>query len=226
MKSANKVWLGRMDYKEAWDIQHRLHRLRVEDKIDDTVLFLEHPHVITMGKRDKSELILLSDDELAKRGVSVFRTERGGEVTYHGPGQLVAYFIIRIDKGMSVKKLVYNIEEAAIAFLSTVGIQSSRDDKYPGVWVGRNKIMALGIAIRDRVTMHGLALNVTTDLSCFDWIVPCGIRDKGVTSIEQETCKKYSLLDTAEGYASEFARLFCYQLTDRKVTELLNGHKS
>ncbi|MEM5948317.1 lipoyl(octanoyl) transferase LipB [Spirochaetia bacterium 38H-sp] len=222
MQKANIIQLGYMDYKEAWDIQHRLHTLRKEDKIIDTILIVEHPHVITMGTRNKSELILLSQEELKAKSVSVYKTERGGEVTYHGPGQLVIYFIIKIQKGLSVKKLVHDIEEAAIRALSEVGIKAGRDEKHPGVWTGNDKIMALGIAIRDRVTMHGLALNVTTDLSCFDWIVPCGIKDRGVTSIEKETGTTYSLEEIATIYARHFAELFSYNLSAAELSDVLS----
>ncbi len=202
--------LGKIAYGEALELQKRLVIERQEERIPDTLLLLEHPPVITRGKRTAEEDLLLTPEELAEKGVELFDVDRGGEATYHGPGQLVGYLIFHLYQHQRrLKRFVYNIEEVFISILGErYGIEAGRDDHHRGVWVGSDKIAAIGISLHRGVTMHGFAFNINTNLDHFSWIVPCGIRDKGVTSLEKLAGASVDL-DTlkplvAEGFASQF----------------------
>jgi lipoyl(octanoyl) transferase len=179
---------GRLDYKEALDLQEKLMYQRQQNEIPDTLILLEHTPVLTLGRRGEYENILLSKETLEAQGVKIYEVSRGGDVTYHGPGQIVGYPIMDLSQmGKDVKEYVYKIEEVFIRLLlNEFGIKADRDEKkYTGVWVGNEKITAIGIAVKRWVTMHGFAFNVNTDLSHFHWINPCGITDKGVTSVQK-----------------------------------------
>jgi len=179
---------GSVPYDEALQWQYDLVEKRRSGLIDDTLILLEHPPVLTTGRRQQEHNILVDTDAL---GVPVIRTNRGGEVTYHGPGQLVGYLIVDLSSfSRKVKQFVFNLEEVFVQFLKDeYDIQAQRHDKHRGVWVGDSKITAIGLAIEREITMHGFAFNINTDLEHFKWIVPCGIQDKGVTSLEQLTGK-------------------------------------
>jgi len=179
---------GSVPYDEALQWQYDLVEKRRSGLIDDTLILLEHPPVLTTGRRQQEHNILVDTDAL---GVPVIRTNRGGEVTYHGPGQLVGYLIVDLSSfSRKVKQFVFNLEEVFVQFLKNeYDIQAQRHDKHRGVWVGDSKITAIGLAIEREITMHGFAFNINTDLEHFKWIVPCGIQDKGVTSLEQLTGK-------------------------------------
>jgi|SRR5665648_61596 len=184
----NVVSLGRIDYKEALDIQEKLLILRQQRKIDNTLLLLEHPPVITLGRRGIYSNIIAPREELDANRISIYEVSRGGDVTYHGPGQIVGYPIVDLkDLNKGVKDFVWGIEEIFICLLKKqYDITAHREEKkYTGVWVGDEKITAIGIAVKNWVTMHGFAFNVNTDLEHFKWINPCGITDKGVTSLEK-----------------------------------------
>ena len=184
----NIVRLGLMDYAEALRIQERLLALRQEDKIGDTLLLVEHPAVLTLGRRGEYSHILTSRQLLEASGVSIYEVNRGGDVTYHGPGQIVGYPIMNLaQQDKDVKKFVWNIEEVFIRLLKQeYGITAQRDEnKYTGVWIGNEKITAIGIAVKHWVTMHGFAFNVNTRLEHFAWIVPCGLTDRGITSVQK-----------------------------------------
>ncbi|MFQ3621175.1 MAG: lipoyl(octanoyl) transferase LipB [Spirochaetales bacterium] len=187
--------LGLVPYQKAWALQETLRKLRTQEKIPNTLLLLEHPPVITLGRRAQEGDILLDFPTLHSRGVEVVRIDRGGEVTYHGPGQLVGYLIfhLSITKG-SIKELVNLLEKALISALQMFGIKGHQNSRHRGVWVGEEKIAALGLSVSHQVTTHGFALNVCTDLSAFRWIVPCGIRNAGVTSMEQVLGTSISLV--------------------------------
>lgn len=181
------ILLGTVPYGEALQIQYELREKRQQNLIPDTLLLLEHPSVITLGKQANTGDILLSPDLLEKKGIEIVEIERGREVTYHGPGQIVGYIFFHMDivKG-DVGRLISQIEEVFIRVLKDgYGLTAGRDAEHRGVWFGREKITAVGIAIRKRVTMHGFAFNINTDLSHFSWIVPCGIQDRSVTSLEK-----------------------------------------
>lgn len=184
----NTVRLGLMDYAEALRIQERLLALRQEGGIDDTLLLVEHPAVLTLGRRGEYSHILASRELLEESGVSIYEVNRGGDVTYHGPGQLVGYPIMDLARqGKDIKKFVWNIEEVFIRLLEQeFGIIAHRDEnKYTGVWIGNEKITAIGIAVKRWVSMHGFAFNVNTRLEDFGWIVPCGLSDRGITSVQK-----------------------------------------
>lgn len=182
--------LGFVDYKEAWDLQYRIHEQRVTGKSKDHLLLLEHPNTYTLGKTaDRSHLI--GDEEFLKeKNISVYDIDRGGDITYHGPGQIVGYPIINLNEWhQDTHKYLRALEEVIIRVCFEFGLIGKRDPKYTGVWIDEKKIAAIGIKVSRWVTMHGFAFNVNTDLSLFNGIIPCGISDKDVTSLSKETNK-------------------------------------
>jgi lipoyl(octanoyl) transferase len=202
---------GRLDYKEALDLQEKMMLLRQQNEIPDTLILLEHPPVLTLGRRGEYENILLSKDVLEAQGVKIYEVSRGGDVTYHGPGQIVGYPIRDLSPmGKDIKEYVYKIEEVFIRLLlNEFGIKADRDEKkYTGVWVGNEKITAIGVAVKRWVTMHGFAFNVNTDLSHFHWINPCGITDKGVTSVQKLLGKEMDFAKMNELVIKYFCEVF------------------
>ena len=185
-------WLGRTDYRVAWARQHALVTARAAGEIPDTLLLLEHPAVLTLGRQADAGHVRVSLAELDARGIQLIRVERGGEVTYHGPGQLVAYPIVRLaDRGILLRPFVRALEAAMSETCATYGVTAGRRDGHPGCWVAADspaprKIGALGIRIERGVSYHGIALNVTTRLEDFGLIDPCGMPDVAVTSIATE----------------------------------------
>jgi lipoate-protein ligase B len=170
------VALGRANYEETLDLQRRLHARRVAGEIPDVVLTVEHPPVFTLGRSGSRQHVLASAEDLKREGIAIFEVERGGDVTYHGPGQLVVYPILDLrDHGRDVKRYVAALEEAAIRTLADVGIEAGRRPGYPGVWVKARKIASIGVYVRHWVTRHGLALNVAVDRAHFAMINPCGL---------------------------------------------------
>lgn len=180
-------FLGYKEYSEALRTQNRLLQLRQQKQIEDILLLLVHPPVITVGSRGSAANILVSETFLKSLGISLYKSNRGGDVTYHGPGQIVGYPILDLkqhDKDLS--KYIRKIEETFIRLLKNeYHVLAGRDPKHPGVWVGNEKITAIGCTIKRWVTMHGFAFNVNTNLEHFTWITPCGIADKGVTSLQK-----------------------------------------
>ena len=177
--------LGRVEYGRALELQRELWRLRVEDAIPDTLVLLEHEPVITLGRSAKASNLLVSEAELARRGVALYRIERGGDVTFHGPGQLVGYPVFQLRRG-----LVHHVETLAAALVAVcaeLGISAQWRSDPAGVWVGRDKVAAFGLHVHQGVAIHGFALNVTTPLEAFGAIVPCGLRAAGVTSLAELT---------------------------------------
>jgi len=181
------VDLGVMPYPEAWDLQARLVEARVSGSLpNDVVLVLEHPAVFTLGKRGGRENLLVPEETLARQGIPIVQVERGGNITYHAPGQLVLYPIIHLERaGIKVVDLVDRLEDVMIRTCAEWGIPAGRNPLNRGVWVGLKKIGAIGIAVRRGVSFHGMALNVNIDLTPFGWIQPCGLKGVGVTSIAQ-----------------------------------------
>jgi lipoyl(octanoyl) transferase len=188
-------WLGRTSYRDAWDLQHRLVTARVAGDVGDQLLLLEHEPVLTLGRHSDPAHVLATPAELAVRGIELIRTERGGEVTYHGPGQLTAYTIIKLaDRGLLIRPLVRALEAALIETCAAFGVSADRRDGYPGCWCGDGgrKIGALGIRIERGVSYHGIALNVTVSLADFALIDACGMPDVESTSIEREGGPEYA----------------------------------
>lgn len=201
--------LGTVDYAEAHELQKELQSKRIAGKIEDTVLLLEHPPVLTLGRSAKDEHVLARPEVLEAHGVSVHEVGRGGDVTYHGPGQLVAYPIVDLKPDRKdVRKYVWSLEEAMIRTCADFGLRASRIDGLNGTWIRDRKVGAVGVRISRWVTMHGLALNANSDLSYFDLIVPCGIQDKAVTSLSEELDRTVEVADIVEPLATHFAALF------------------
>lgn len=205
---------GTVDYAEAWDKQKELFDVRVAAKAPGTVssesftdkaVFCEHPHVYTLGKSGFMENLLLSNNNLKEKGVSFFKTDRGGDITYHGPGQIVVYPIFDLEHfGIGLKQYIHNLEESVIRTIAQFGVKGERLDGATGVWLdttipGRTrKICAIGVKSSRFITMHGLALNINTDLNYFNYINPCGFTDKGVTSLQNETGETQSMEECRE----------------------------
>ena len=174
--------LGHRPYREVWDLQKEMQAKRINTQIEDTLILVEHEPVYTLGKNADENHLLQNRDE----SVDVFQIERGGDITFHGPGQLVGYPILDLSNyKKSVSWYMRTLEQVTIDVLDEIGIEAKRSEGLTGVWVGDEKIAAQGVRISRWVTMHGFALNVNTDLSFYDGIIPCGIFDHGVTSIEQ-----------------------------------------
>ena len=185
MTAIQWVFLGRMDYKEAWDLQRDLAEARIRGEIPNTLLLLEHPPTYTLGRRGGDSDLLLPAEDLKLHGAAVINVDRGGQATFHGPGQLVAYPILNLKEwGEGPLRYVRTLESVVLSVLQEFGVGAIRIDKLTGVWVGDKKIAAIGLKISRGVTMHGFALNVSTDLVWFQHIVPCGVPDKDVTSME------------------------------------------
>ena len=218
--------LGLMPYREAWALQERLHEEVKAAKLQgvDTVnylLFVEHPHVYTLGKSGDEANMLISAIQLQAKHAEFVKVNRGGDITYHGPGQLVVYPIIDMANfGLGVKDYVDRLEEVVIRTIEEYGIKGERLEGATGVWIEAHtprarKICAIGIRCSRFVTMHGFALNVNTDLNYFHYINPCGFRDKGVTSIAQELGQEISLQEVKERVKHHFVDLFGMELTDK-----------
>jgi len=184
---ARLVDLGLRSYREVWDLQHELHEAVSSGAAPETWIFVEHTPVVTLGRTAKEENLLLSREALAARGVDLVQIERGGDVTYHGPGQLVVYPIRRLERFREVVPLVRALEGAIIDACAQFGIAAERWSEHAGVWVGSNQICAIGLAVQKMTSLHGIALNVNTELSYDTLINPCGLTDRGITSLSRET---------------------------------------
>lgn len=202
---------GLIDYASAWDKQKELFEERVAAKapgsteikeklLPNLAVFCEHPHVYTLGKSGVVENLLVNNQMLAEQGVSFFRTDRGGDITYHGPGQIVVYPIFDLEHfNIGLRRFIFNLEEAVIRLISSYGLKGERLPGATGVWLDvsvpgkTRKICAIGVKSSRFVTMHGLAMNINTDLSYFNFINPCGFTDKGVTSLQKETGVEHSM---------------------------------
>ena len=201
------AFLGRVPYWDAWELQRRLHSRVARAQIPDQLLLLEHPHVYTLGKRGKESDVTATAERLKELGAEVHRVDRGGQATYHGPGQLVGYPIIGLRRwGGGPLRYVQALEQVLITTLAELGIDAQSEDRPIGVWVGDAKIAAIGVRISQGVTMHGFALNVCPDLSYFGHIVPCGIPDGGVTSISKLLSKKVEVEEVAPALVQHFGR--------------------
>lgn len=203
------VQLGCCDYQEACSLQKKLLKLRIGRKIPDTLVILQHPPVYTIGRKGGRKNILVGPDVLSREGITVCETDRGGDITYHGPGQIVGYPILDLNQhGRDVHRLIRLYEEVVIRLLEGYGIQGCRVPEYPGVWVGSEKICAIGIGVSNWVTFHGFALNVNTNLVHFSFITPCGINGRGVTSMERILGGKADESAVAGELAGIFGRVF------------------
>ncbi len=205
----NFFWLGQQPYQPVWSLQQRLHRLQIEGSIRDTVLLLEHDHVYTLGKNADENHLLPS----YPRDAEVIRIDRGGDITYHGPGQLVGYPIIDLHRyRQSVSWYMRSLEEVIIQTLGAFNLQCRRKEGLPGVWTEDEKICAMGVRLSRWITMHGFALNVAPDMSYFTGMIPCGIFEFGVTSIAQQTSPCPDMTNVIEHFCRIFKRIFIENL--------------
>ncbi len=203
--------LGQIDYKEAWDLQKLFFEKRLKDEITDTLLLLEHPHTYTLGKTADKNNLVGDDNYLKEKGIKVYDIDRGGDITYHGPGQIVGYAIFDLKNWKQDTNLyLRSLEEVIIKTCSELGLQTTRMNKHTGVWIDDRKICAFGIKVSRWITMHGFALNVNTDLELFNGIIPCGITDKGVTSLQKELSKKFDIQNVKEVIVKNVKNVFEY----------------
>lgn len=219
--------LGQVAYREAYRLQTDLLSRRINGDIGDTLLLLEHPPTITVGKSGRVENILVSPAELAEKGIPLFFVDRGGDVTYHGPGQLVGYPIIDLkNRGKDLHQYVHNLEEAVIRTLDDFGIRGGRDRSHRGVWVKRREIAAIGLRVSKWVTVHGFALNIDADLAPFSLINPCGFSDRGATSMAEVLGREIAMTAVTERLMARFAEVFQVRLetgSDNLARAVLNN---
>jgi lipoate-protein ligase B len=212
--------LGMIEYEDALRLQNRLAEARKEEKIGDVLLLLQHPPVITMGKSGKVQNVLATQPTLQEKRIKVIFTDRGGDVTYHGPGQLVVYPILNLRPyGLSVPGYVWNLEEMGIRLLASYGIPAGRIEKLRGVWVGNEKIAALGVHLSNWVSKHGLALNVNTDLDPFDLINPCGT-GRRVTSMAKILGRELPMEEIESLMLQSFGEVFSVRLNSEPLKGL------
>jgi lipoyl(octanoyl) transferase len=213
--------LETFDYETCLKLQHAVHEARVEGLLPDTLLLVEHPHVLTFGRSAHEENVLVSDSALQQQGIPCVHIERGGDVTYHGPGQLIAYPIFRLPKSIGILDFVEKLEAVMIQVLKEYGIAGERNSRNRGVWVGNRKIGFVGIAVRRGVAFHGLALNVSPDLSFFQMIHPCGLKKVQITSMSDLLEKAVPLNTLKKRLACHFEKTFAITLKQVKRDDLL-----
>lgn len=203
--------LGLLDYQQAWDIQKLTFEKRYENKIADVLFLLEHPNTYTLGKvADKNHLIG-SEKYLNENKISIYDIDRGGDITYHGPGQIVGYPIINLcEWKKDTHKYLRALEEVIINVCEEFGLKAERNPDYTGVWIKDKKIAAIGIKVSRWITMHGFAFNVNTNLDLFQGIIPCGINDKDVTSLEKQLGQKFDIMKVKQSLRSSFMKVFAY----------------
>ena len=213
--SVRACWLGSAPYRAVWDLQAELVAAVREGSAPDTLLLLEHPHVFTLGKAGKADDLLWDADERARREVDVIWSDRGGEATYHGPGQLVGYPILDLAHfEMTIPQYLEKVEQSVIEYLSELGITSEPGGQgLTGVWSNGEKVAAIGIKLNRSIVSHGFALNLTTDLDYFDGIIPCGHLDKRPTSVTALTGQRIDTEAAAHAYARHFEKVFGINLT-------------
>lgn len=210
LKRVRASWLGSTGYREAWDLQAELVAAVKDGREPDTLLLLEHPHVFTMGKAARAEHVLWDEAERDRRSVDVIWSDRGGEATYHGPGQLVGYPVADLARlGMTIPGYIEALERSLIDYMAELGVVSEPGGAgLTGVWSGGRKVAAIGIKLNRPVVSHGFALNLTTDLDYFSGIVPCGHAELKATSVEELTGRRIDVQAAARDYARHFERVF------------------
>ncbi|PKB70357.1 MAG: hypothetical protein BZY77_00375 [SAR202 cluster bacterium Io17-Chloro-G5] len=208
------VWLGDLDYQKAYDLQLSLVEKVLSGQEPNTLLMLEHPHVYTKGRLSKDSDVLLTEEELAAKGIPVYETDRGGQVTYHGPGQLVVYPIVNLKGWGGPVKYVRALEQVVIATLTEMGITANRESGNTGVWTSQGKLSAIGVKISRGIAFHGFALNVNTDLAYYQNIIPCGIADRPVTSMASILGQPVDIELVRYGMVYQFGREFGWRMED------------
>jgi lipoate-protein ligase B len=216
------VDLGMMGYNEAWKLQSDIVSARVNGIIDtDIILFLEHPAVFTLGRRGGLDHLLVSEEFLKTSGIPIIHVERGGNITFHGPGQLVAYPIVNLNaRRIGVVDFVEALEDVMLATVRTWGIAAERNPANRGIWVANNKMGSIGLAIRKGISFHGLALNVNVDLTPFSWIQPCGLQGVCMTSMKQELGRQLSMADVCAAVKQQFESVLNLNLSTASFSRL------
>ena len=200
---------GITEYSRAYDLQKNIHKLRAQGDIPDTLILLQHPPTITIGKFGKYKNILVSREQLEEAGISLFHTDRGGDVTFHAPGQLVAYPVINLkQRGLGIRDYICNLEEVIIKTLACLNIYSDRRQGYSGVWVKDEMLAFIGLSVKRWTTMHGFSINVNTDLKDFSLIKPCGFADNKVTSVSKLMGYDISVDEVSRQLIACFAQVF------------------
>jgi lipoyl(octanoyl) transferase len=203
------IWLGSVDYADCWQLQRELADLRASRQSSDLLLLLEHPPTITLGRGSNPSNVLASKEVLESSGIALHSIDRGGDVTYHGPGQLIGYPIIDLTNyRRDLHWFLRRMEEALIQTLASFGLEGRRFPPHTGVWIGDEKVAAIGIKVSRWVSTHGFALNVAPDLGHFDLIIPCGIEEYGVTSMSTASGRIFSVVDVVSAVAHEFDLAF------------------
>ena len=217
-------WLGRLAYSEAWDLQRAIHEGRVSGRsMDDYLLLLEHPPVFTIGRNGDSSNLLVDHQSVAERGAEVFNIDRGGDITFHGPGQLVGYPILRLDDPKQIVPYVRRLEEVLIRTIAEFGVTGWREDGFTGVWTEKGKVAAIGVRVSRRVTMHGFALNLQPDMDFFSMMNPCGIEDRPVTTMSELVGRKVSVEEVVDVVERHFADVFGYDSVEAKHAAFVRG---
>jgi lipoyl(octanoyl) transferase len=215
------VNLGRTRYAETWELQKRIFSARQEQRIGDILLLTEHEPVFTLGTGSDENNLLANEQELSDKKIDMFWIDRGGDVTFHGPGQIVGYPIIDLNLHYNdIHRYLRDLEEVIINVLDEYGIRGEREKEFTGVWIKNEKIAALGVKVRNWITMHGFALNVGTDLSFFDRIIPCGIFHKGVTTLHNVAGKTIAIADVQHHIIKHFAKIFSFEIKHISTEEL------
>lgn len=225
MSEKPAVWsveLGRMEYSEAFELQRRVAALVASGHLPDVWLTVEHPAVYTLGANFHAENLPLPEAEVRRLGVDIQRTDRGGDITYHGPNQLVAYPIFNLERyGKDLHKWLREIEETVIVLLGEFGLEGRRFPPHTGVWVGERKVCALGIKVKRWTSIHGLALNCNNDLAPFSWIIPCGIKGYAVTSLSKEIGRDVPMAEARPVLERAFAKVFGVSMESVEKDRLL-----
>jgi lipoyl(octanoyl) transferase len=210
-KSLIYLDLGIIDYKKAWDLQKEIFNRIVNDESEDVLLLLDHPNTYTLGKTADRENLKGSEDYLESNQISVYDIDRGGDITYHGPGQIVGYPIIDLNNWQQdTHKYLRALEEVIIKTCAEYNLKCERNPNHTGVWINDRKIAAIGIKVSRWVTMHGFAFNINTDLNLFNGIIPCGIKDKAVTSLKNELRSEINISEVKELLLKYFKEIFTY----------------
>jgi len=226
MKQGSLIKAGRLDYQTAWDLQRELYEQRLAGEIEDTFLLTEHPHTYTLGKSGQEENLVTDEFALKRQGIEVFRIDRGGDITYHGPGQIIGYPILDLHNHyLDVHRFLRDLEEVIIQTLAEYKINAGRVEGLTGVWVDGAKVAAIGVKVTRWITMHGFAFNVNTNLSYFGNIVPCGITDKPVTSMEKLLGSQLDYVEVQEKVCAKFGEVFEIDLAAKRIEDVVPERK-
>lgn len=226
LKTIYHIDLGITNYNSVWQLQKSINSLKQYNKCNDLIITNQHNHVYTLGKSGDKNHLLLDNENLKENKISFFEIDRGGDITYHGPGQLVCYPLFDLNNYyLDSHRYLRDLEEVIVRTLKEFGIDSRKDEEYTGVWVGEEKICAIGIKISRWITMHGLAFNINNDLSYFDRIIPCGIFHKGVTSLKKILGREINIEDVKNIVIKKFEGVFSVKIEKISLDKLITYFK-